>query len=73
MARPVSIMRFEKPHSLSYQLTTRTRPSEVTAVCGAAKDGRTCVMVEVDGDQRCFFIAENTRKRAFGGFFDGQR
>ena len=37
MARPVSIIRLEKPHSLSYQLTTRTRPSEVTAVCGAAK------------------------------------
>jgi hypothetical protein len=32
----VSIMRLEKPHSLSYQLTTRTMPPSVTVVCAAA-------------------------------------
>ena len=33
----VSLMRFEKPHSLSYQDSTRTSPPSTTCVCVASK------------------------------------
>ena len=33
----VSLMRFEKPHSLSYQDSTRTKPPSTTCVCVASK------------------------------------
>ncbi len=36
-AWPVSIIRSENPHSLSYQLRTRTSPPSVTLVCCGAK------------------------------------
>ncbi len=33
----VSLIRFEKPHSLSYQPMTRVSALSITAVCGASK------------------------------------
>ena len=49
----VSDMRLEKPHSLSYQLSTRTSAPSTTAVWVASKVDEAAQWLKSDADQRC--------------------
>ena len=72
MATAVSAMRFEKPHSLSYQDSTRTRLPSSTLVCVAAKiDERGSWLKSIETS--CSVdVGQDALQRLPGGALDGR-
>ena len=64
IAAAVSTMRFEKPHSLSYQLTTRTSLPSSTAVSRLSTVELARRVDDVDRDQRLVGVVENALQPA---------